>query len=95
MGLNIHYLAPRYRIRLLDAMYEYVSEGVFDVNYAMVKSVGKLRWAKPCIKQYQYGYFKSYIKKVESQYYDLISMLPTTKFNVNANTVYAESLGRI
>ena len=95
MGLNLHYLAPRYRIRLLDAMYEYASESVFDISYRLVKSVGKLRWAKPCVKQYQYGYFKSYIKKVDSQYYDLVSMLPTTQFNVNANTVYAESLGRI
>ena len=76
-------------------MYEYASDGTFDVNYRMVANVGKLRWAKPCVKQYQYGYFKSYIKKVDSEYYDLVSMLPMTKFNVNANTVYSESLGKI
>ena len=95
MGLNLHYLAPRYRIRLLDAMYEYVSDGVFDVNYRMVKSIGKLRWAKPCVKQYLNGHFKSYIKEVQPEYWDMVSMLPMTRFNINANTVYSESMKRI
>jgi len=95
MGLNLHYLPPRYRIRLLDAMYGDMEDGTFDIDYGMVKSISKLRWAKPCVKQYQYGFFKSYIKQVGSEYYDLVSMLPTTKFNKNANTVYADSMRKI
>ena len=95
MGLNLHYLAPRYRVRLLDAMYGNMQDNVFDINYKMVKSIGNLRWAKPCVKQYQYGYFNSYIKEVQTAYYDIVAMLPTQSFNVNANTVYSDSLRKI
>lgn len=95
MGLNLHYLPPRYRIRLLDALYTNVEDGAFDINYKMVQSVGAYRWAKPCVKQYLNGYFDSYIKEVEPKYWDMVSMLPTTKFNINANTVYAESMRKI
>jgi hypothetical protein len=95
MGLNLHYISPRVRLKLLDQMYSNVNEDAFGVNYRMVKSMGKLKWAKPCIKQYLYGFFASYIKEVQPEYWDMVSMLPSTKFNTNANTVYAESMRKI
>ena len=55
-GINLHYLAPRYRALLMDGLYEFYreieDESYFQIRYQSVKSISKLRWAKPCIKQY-------------------------------------------
>ena len=63
MGINLHYLSPKYRALLMDGLYEYYKEiegnSYFQIRYPTVKSVSRLRWAKPCIKQYQYGYLDS------------------------------------
>ena len=98
-GLNLHYIAPRYRILLLDAMYEFLMENEdkpedtrFRVIYQMVKSMSKLRWARPCLKQYQYNYIDSRICQVMPEHFDLVAMLPTQRFQkANANYVYSRS----
>lgn len=68
MGINLHYLSPRYRALLMDGLYEFYreieDESYFQIRYPSVKSISKLRWAKPCIKQYQYPYIDSRIVEV-------------------------------
>ena len=99
LGLNLHYIAPRYRILLLDAMYEFLMENDdkpedtrFRVIYQMVKSMSKLRWARPCLKQYQYNYIDSRICQVMPEHFDLVAMLTTQRFQkANANYVYSRS----
>jgi len=106
LGLNLHYIAPRYRALLMDAMYQYIEEdetteeAFFRVKYPMVKSISRLRWAKPCIKQYQYSYLNSRIVEVQPQAMDMVVMLPSQKFksgsaNMNANIVHRDSLRKI
>ena len=64
----------------------------FRVIYQMVKSMSKLRWARPCLKQYQYNYIDSRICQVMPEHFDLVAMLPTQRFQkANANYVYSRS----
>ena len=109
MGINLHYIAPRHRALLMDALYQYMDEVEeegetavqprFRIRYPMIKSISRLRWAKPCIKQYQFGYLNSRIVEVQPEAMDMVVMLPSQKFkskgtNFSANIVHRESLGK-
>lgn len=97
-GLNLHYIAPRYRVALLEGLYETVINDTFDrekkfrFNYKLIKSVSRLKYGKPCIKRYLTSHIDGTMMKVDSKYWDVVSMLPASDFGkVNTNTVYAES----
>jgi hypothetical protein len=97
MGINLHYIAPRYRTALLLSLYEIAVDNDDDeeqrvaLSYQLIKSVSGLRYAKPCVKRYLYGHVNSRIAEIPMENWDMMAMLPSQKFNVNANTVYAES----
>ena len=104
MGVNLHYLAPRFRALLMDGLYEYLIEAgdnySFRVKYPAVKSVSSLRWAKPCIKQYQYSYLNSRVVEVQPEHMDMVVMLPSQQFRskgsrFNANVVHRNSIRKI
>lgn len=99
LGLNLHYIAPKYRVVLLNELYTYLTNEEdgdnstrLTVTYNLIKTATRLKFAKPCIKRYLYSHFDSRIAEVPVEYWDLMSMLPSQQFmNVNANTVYAKS----
>lgn len=97
MGINLHYIAPRYRTPLLLSLYEIAIENDNDdeqrvlLSYQLIKSVSTLRYAKPCVKRYLFSHIDSRISEIPMDYWDMMVMLPSQQFNVNANTVYAES----
>ena len=97
-GLNLHYIAPRYRVALLEGLYETVDNDDMDsgqkfrFNYKLIKSVSRLKYGKPCIKRYLTSHIDGTMMKVDSKYWDVVSMLPASDFGkVNTNTVYADS----
>ena len=92
-GLNLHYIAPRYRVELLHELYKMKNkdEGVF-IEYTYLQKVSRLKFAKPCIKRYLNGHITRKPMKIDLEYWDVAAMLPTAYFkDTNANTVYAES----
>ena len=97
IGLNLHYIAPRYRMILLNEMFEYLNNTNMDestrfrMTYDLLKSVSRLKYFRPCLKEYLYSQIRSQFSLVPSQYWELVAMLPMQKFTVNANTVYSES----
>ena len=97
-GLNLHYIAPRHRVALLEALYETVERNDMDIaekfrfNYSLISKVTGMRFAKPCVKRYLTSHIKGQLMKVDSKYWDVVSMLPSSDFGkVNTNTVYADS----
>tara|TARA_Y100000996_G_scaffold402106_1_gene373739 strand:+ start:2561 stop:3142 length:582 start_codon:yes stop_codon:yes gene_type:complete len=104
MGVNLHYLSPKYRALLMDGLYEFYreieDESYFQIKYPTIKSVSKLRWAKPCIKQYQYSYIDSRIVEVRPEHMDMAVMLPSQRFiskgtTTNANDIYRKSIRKV
>jgi len=97
LGLNLHYIAPRFRARLLGELYkvstdEDLLEGArFRVTYELLKSVTELKYGIPCIKRYLWGHIDSRISRVLPEHWDVVAMLPLQRFNENANTVYKDS----
>lgn len=90
LGFNMHYIAPRYRVMLMNSLYDYQEDAKsdsteFNIRYKDVKSVSRLRWAKPCIKQYLYSEVNSRIVEVRPSHMDFVTMLPSQMFRRGAN----------
>ena len=81
----------------MDGLFDLINEKEFTdstrfrLTYDLLKSVTKVRMAKPCIKQYLWGHVDSRITEIRPDYWDIVAMLPVHNFNVNANRVYNES----
>lgn len=104
IGLNLHYIAPRYRTLLLMGLLEYaydVDGGEDDdtrlrLTYQLLQSSAELKWYKPCVKRYLTSHIKGTIRTIPYDNWDVIAMLPTQRFEgANANTVYAESRRKV
>ena len=99
LGLNLHYIAPRDRAILLNEMFDFLDTNEdqpedtrFRLVYDMVKSISRLSRARPCLKQYKFQNLDSRICQVLPEYFELVSMLPSTRFqNATANFVYSKS----
>jgi len=101
IGINLHYIAPRYRVLFLEELYEYTNNKDYDdttrfrLTYELLKGVSRLKYYKPCLKEYLYGHIASQFSLVPSQYWEIVAMLPSQQFNVNANSVYADSRRKV
>lgn len=85
-GLNLHYLPPTYRARLMDALYTISkTDGARDseklnMSYNLLKSASRFRYFKPCFKHYLNGHIRSRMLYVPSDEWDIALMLPTQRF---------------
>jgi hypothetical protein len=97
LGINLHYIAPRYRAVLFTNLMEYLNNEEYDettrlrLTYDVLNSVGKLRYHRPCLKRYLYGHINSKIKDIPPNDWEVVTMIPSQQFTENANTVYADS----
>ena len=97
-GLNLHYLSPIYRARLMDRLLDTVNNDKFDettkmrLNYSLLTSVARLRYFKPCFKHYLYSQVESRIMLVPSSEWEIAMFLPTEKFTgANKKDVWRHS----
>lgn len=99
LGINLHYIAPRYRVILLSNLYDLLMNEdspnerlrKLRVSYDLLIKQSKYRFMKPCLKRYLKTHVDSRVHEVPLEHWDMVSMLPSTLFTVNANTVYANS----
>jgi hypothetical protein len=97
-GVNLHYIQPLHRALLMQEVYEnFLSNDNFDdetlirIRYATIMSVTRLKYARPCIKRYLTNHIDSRIIDVPIDQWDMVAMIPSQQFNVNANSVYKDS----
>lgn len=101
MGLNFHYIPPRYRVLLLKELYEYATKDSEDaddmttyirISYDILKAAKKFRWAKPCLKKYRLDHMIGPALEVTPDHWDSVAMLPLAKFKKqNIRLVYQDS----
>jgi len=102
LGLNLHYLPPRLRARLMDALYTVASDEKADeptklrVSYRLLKSISRFKLFEPCLKKYLITHLRSKFFYVEPGEWNMALMLPVQKF-VKATTaqVWADSTNKI
>lgn len=96
MGINLHYLPPMLRAKLMDELYplmtdaSYSSSTRLNLSYGMLSSMSK--YFKPCIKKYLYSHIKTQFYKVEPAEWEVAMFLPTADWQgAGSSKVYADS----
>jgi hypothetical protein len=86
-GLNLHYLPPILRAKLMDALYETQVNGVVSnettrlkINYNLLNAASRFYLFKPCFKQYLYNNTRSNLMYVPPEEWDMTVFLPTEQF---------------
>jgi len=98
LGLNLHYIHPKFRINLLDKLSETLSNDKFDektkfrLSYSFLKSASKIYEATPCIKRYLYNQVKSSFLQINADEWDIAALLPAENFSgASTSQVHADS----
>ncbi|MFA7408234.1 MAG: hypothetical protein WCY93_10515 [Anaerolineaceae bacterium] len=102
LGLNFHYLPYTLRAKLMDALYEHVSNDRFDdktrmkATYGILKSASKYKEFQPTIKKYLLSHIRSKLVYVHPTEWDISLFLNVASFNKKSQTqVWAESRKKI
>jgi len=96
-GLNLHYLPPVLRAKMLDAMMNITNNKVYDestrfqIRYNTLKRVSRLKFYKPCFKHYLNSQVRSRFAYVQPPEWEIATFLPAADFSKNKNMVYKES----
>jgi hypothetical protein len=98
MGINLHYLPPFLRAKLMDSLYETLNNNRYDestklrVSYQILASASKFRYFKPCVKHYLAEHVQSNYLNIEPTNWDSALMLPIEQFKkASAERVWRES----
>ncbi len=98
LGINLHYLPPLYRARLMDALHDLTNNKLYDqktklkISYEILKGASKYKYFKPCIKKYLFDHVRSPFLEIPPDEWDYTLMLPLDRFmKKNARAVWDES----
>lgn len=85
LGINLHYLPPTLRARLMDALYTTAITKKdkiqkLRITYKILAAAAKFSAFRPCIKRYLKGHIKSRFFYVDPAEWDMALMLPTQRF---------------
>jgi hypothetical protein len=102
LGINLHYLPPQLRARLMDALYTISIDKKFDENtririsYEILNKASKFRFFKPCVKRYLVNRVRSRFVKINADQWDTALFLPTERFVKKSKSfVHRQSRGMI
>lgn len=96
-GLNLHYLPPVLRAKMLDALMDITSNKKFDdstrfkLSYELLTSTAKLKFYKPCLKHYLFAHVRSRLARVAAPEWEIATFLPTADWEGSASKVYKDS----
>lgn len=86
LGINLHYISPIVRAKLMTSLYETISNKNLDdttrlkINYEILRSASQFKYFKPCVKRYLFTHVKSRYMYVSPAEWDVTIMLPTEQF---------------
>lgn len=102
LGLNMHYLPPIFRAKLMDALYDITNNKKYDettklqISYNILNSSSKFRWFEPCVHRYLNSKMATRALEIPSNEWDYALFLPLERFEtrgkrINKNIVFTES----
>lgn len=90
LGINLHYLPPVGRVRLMNALKSIASNNKYDdttkliISYDVLKSYSrKFIGYKVCVKRYLFTRVRSKFHKVDAEDWDKVSLLPLQSWMIN------------
>ena len=97
-GLNLHYLPPILRAKMLDALMDITTNTKcndstrFKMSYELLVKTSKLKYFKPCFKHYLNEHVQSKFSMVPAPEWEIATFLPTAQFRkANSKKVYYDS----
>jgi hypothetical protein len=97
-GINMHYLPPVLRAKLMDALYSIVSNKKFDsttvlkLSYQVLNRSSKFKYFKPCVKHYLNRHVRTNFILIDPRQWDIALFLPLQRFaKADAAKVYSDS----
>lgn len=102
LGINLHYLSPRYRAVLMDKLLElandsrYTNKTKLMISYQILNSASRYKLFKPCVKRYLYTQLQSQLIKITSDEWEPAIYLPTESFvRASKTKVWADSINKV
>ena len=86
LGMNLHYLSPVFRARLMDRLYaiermDQVRESKkLRLSYGLLNGVAKYKYFRPTVKRYLTNQVRSRFLWIPYDDWDIALMLPTQRF---------------
>ena len=96
-GLNLHYLPPILRAKMLDSLMETANmkatdDAKFQITYKKLQAVSNLKYYEPCFKHYLTKHVKSKFAEVPMPEWEIATFLPMANFQKSGKrAVYADS----
>lgn len=102
LGLNMHYLPPVYRARLMDALYDVLNNDRYDatsrlkMSYKLLDNASQFKYFKPCVKMYLNSHVRTRLVEVHIKEWDYVLMLPIARFKkAGERSVWDDSIRKI
>lgn len=102
LGINMHYLPPMHRARLMDALYTTINtkekneKTRLRISYEILNNAAKFSLFKPCVKRYLYRHIRSRFFLVDTKEWDMTLMLPLQRFTGDKiSNIYRDSLKKV
>ena len=102
LGLNLHYLPPKFRIAFLTKLMKFAQLNVDDdikrmrITYDILSASKRYAEFRPCLKRYLYSHMRSRILTIQPNEWDVAAFLPVQQFHkATANKVWQESVESI
>lgn len=96
-GINLHYLPLQLRAKLMDGLYDLANNKRYDsttqlnLTYQALNAAAKLKYFKPCVKQYLFSHMQSQFAYIYPAEWDIALFLPLERFEKKTKTqVWAE-----
>lgn len=96
-GINLHYLPPILRAKMLDGLMDIAGSKLddnskFKLSYTLLNRSSKLKYFKPCFKHYLNKHVQSKFAEVPAPEWEIATFLPTAQFRkANNYKVYYDS----
>lgn len=98
LSINLHYISPMLRARLMDALYTIAERNENDeirrigLSYGILSAATRFRYFRPCIKTHLLSHVRSRFLRIPVKDWDKAIMLPTQRFvGASAGEVWADS----
>jgi hypothetical protein len=102
LGLNLHYLPPKYRIQFLYKLMPYATvdnDGnikKLELTYGLLQATSKLNEFKPCLKRYLFSHVVSPLYRVPVNEWEMVLALPSDNFEkATAAAIWADSMHKM
>ena len=86
LGMNLHYLPPVFRARLMDKLYQIERNDAnreskkLRLSYSFLNSAARYKYFKPTVKRYLNSQVRSRFLWIPYDEWDIALMLPTQRF---------------